>query len=353
MTDREAVQAGVDNLVKHCAAVERGESVLLLNERGSLDPELATLIEQAIAEAGGTPYSLWVDSLARAGELPPPVAGAVLGADKLLLNCNLNRAVLLDHLRANGAAGLVRVNNRIRAAEGMTTDHARFDWRLVMALAHSIEARTSQASTYRVTSPRGTDVSGRVASASEVADAFFVQDAEMSRAERVFPGEVYAPIGSADANGTIAFDHPGMADREQFHNPILLQVRDNALQSVEWREEPARPDQKDDPSGNTVWTSAHLQRLLDASEERYGRGPAYAVDSFHGGFHPKAVKRPGQQSNQDVMHFHVGRTPTPLSAYLSDQTIELDGQSFWEHGRSTLLQEESIRAMAREYGEQI
>ena len=353
MTDREAVQAGVDNLVKHCAAVERGESVLLLNERGSLDPELAALIEQAIAEAGGAPYSLWVDSLARAGELPRPVAGAVLGADKLLLNCNLNRAVLLDHLRANGAAGLVRVNNRIRAAEGMTTDHARFDWRLVMALAHSIEARTSQASTYRVTSPRGTDVSGRVASASEVADAFFVQDAEMGRAERVFPGEVYAPIGSADANGTIAFDHPGMADREQFHNPILLQVRDNALQSVEWREEPARPDQKDDPTGNTVWTSAHLQRLLDANEERYGRDPAYAVDSFHGGFHPKAVKRPGQQSNQDVMHFHVGRTPTPLSAYLSDQTIELDGQSFWEHGRSTLLQEESIRAMAREYGEQI
>ena len=309
MADHTDVQAGVNNLVRHCAAVERGESVLLLNERGGMDAELAALLEQAIAEAGGTPYSLWVDSLARAEELPRPVAGAVLGADKLLLNCNLNRAVLLDHLRANGAAGLVRINNRIRAPEGMGTDHARFDWRLVMALANSIEVRTAQASTYQVTSPRGTNVSGRVASASEVADAFFVQDAEMSRTERVFPGEVYAPIGSADANGTVAFDHPGMADREQFHNPMLLQVRDNALQSIEWREEPTRPNQKDDPTGNTVWTSAQFQGLLDVSEARYGRESAYAVDSFHGGFHPKAVKRPGQQSNQDVMHFHVGRTP--------------------------------------------
>ena len=53
------------------------------------------------------------------------------------------------------------------------------------------------------------------------------------------------------------------------------------------------------------------------------------------------------------MHFHVGRTPAPLSAYVSDQTIELDGELFWENGRSTLLQETHIREMAREYGEEI
>ena len=352
MADLAAIQTGATNLVRRCVGVESGESVLLLNERGAMSPELVEILEQAIAEAGGTPYSLWVDSLARAEELPRPVAGAVLGADKLLLGCNLNRAVLLEHLRANDAAALVRINNRIRSPEGLATDHARFDWRLVMALAHEIEARTARASAYRVTSPRGTEVTGRVASASEVADAFFVQDAELSRTERVFPGEVYAPIGSAGASGVIAFDHPGMADREQFHNPMLLEVRDNALQGIEWREEPTRPGQKDDPTGNTVWTGAQLQGLLDAAEARYGRAAAYAVDSFHGGFHPKAAKRPGQQSNQDVMHFHIGRTPTPLSAYVSDQTIELDGELFWENGRSALLQQESIREMAREYGEE-
>ena len=100
-------------------------------------------------------------------------------------------------------------------------------------------------------------------------------------------------------------------------------------------------------------SSAQLQGLLDAAEARCGRTAAYAVDSFHGGFHPKAVKRPGQQSNQDVMHFHIGRTPAPLSAYVSDQTIELDGELFWENGRSALLQQTHIREMAREYGEEI
>ena len=42
MADHTDVQAGVNNLVRHCAAVERGESVLLLlNERGGMDAELA------------------------------------------------------------------------------------------------------------------------------------------------------------------------------------------------------------------------------------------------------------------------------------------------------------------------
>ena len=142
MSDAD-VQAGVTNLIRHCVAVEPGEAVLLLNERGALDPDLAALLEQAIVEAGGAPYSLWVDSLGRVEELPAPVAGAVLGADKLLLNCNLNRAVLLDHLRANDAAGLVRINNRIRAPEHDSPSLFR-TVRLVMALAQTPSTKRTE-----------------------------------------------------------------------------------------------------------------------------------------------------------------------------------------------------------------
>ena len=353
MTSDLEAQVGVNNLVRYCISVEKGESVLLLNERGGVDADLVGLMESAITATGGLPYSLWVDPVGSIKELPAPIANAVLSTDKLLLNCNLNRVVLLDHLRVNDRADLVRINNRIRTAQAMASEHARFDWRLVMALAQKIEERAKAASTYRVTSPYGTDISGRVASASEVSDAFFLQDAELSRTERVFPGEVYAPIGSSDAKGVIAFDHPGMADRELFLHPMLLSVQDNTLQGIEWREEPTRPAQKDDPTGNTVWTMEQLQHLLDVNEEAFGREASYTIDSFHGGFHPKAIKRPGQQSNQNVMHFHVGRIPAALSAYISDQSIELDGELFWDKGQSTLLLEQDIRVLAGEYGEVI
>ena len=344
------VREGVRNLVANCIGVERGESILLLNENGGVDPELVGLMEEIVRTQGGIAYSLWVDPLTGISEMPPVLGAAVLAADKLVMNANLNRVVLLEHLRANGQAGLVRVNNRSRDSGAFGSEHARFNWKLVMALAGKIQEITAGASSWTITSPHGTDMRGRVASGSEVADAFFAQDAEASRTERVFPGEVYAPVGAAEANGVIAFDHPGFADKDRFHNPMTLTVKDGTLTEIEWREEPARPNQRDDATGNTVWTRDQLVKVLQVNEEQYGHDRAYAVDSWHGGMHPKAVRRGGQQSNADTMHFHIGRVPAARSAYVSDQTITLDGAPFWVDGRPALLDDPQIRAMAAEYG---
>ncbi len=348
-----SVREGVSNLVLNCVDVGPGESVLLLNEHGGVDPELVTLMEEAIKAGGGIPYSLWVDPLTGIREMPKLLGGAVLAADKLVMNANLNRVVLLDHLRANGQADLVRINNRSRTPDAFTSEHARFNWKLVMALASKIEEVTSAASEWSITSPHGTNLSGKVASGSEVADAFFVQDAEQSRTERVFPGEVYAPVGSTAANGTIAFDHPGFADKERFINPMMLTVKDSMLTDIDWREEPARPGQKDDASGNTVWTRDQLVDVLASNEEKFGHDRTYVVDSWHGGMHPKAVKKGGQQSNQSTMHFHIGRVPSARSAYVSDQTITLDGKPFWEKGRASVLDDPAIRGLAKEYGTEL
>jgi hypothetical protein len=348
------VHEGVSNLVRNCLAVEQGEAVLLLNELGGVDRDLVGLLEDEVRASGGTAYSLWIDPLGPSlKELPKVIGNAVLAADKLVLNANLNRVVLLEHLKAHDRAGLVRINNRVRNPDAISSEHARFSWRLVMELARRIEEVTASAREWRITSPHGTEIAGRVASGSEVADSFFAQDAEASRTERVFPGEVYTPVGSVGANGTIAFDHPGMADKDLFHNPMVLTVKDGMLTDIEWREEPARPGQRDDPAGNTVWTREQLVRLIEANEEKYGHERAWVVDSWHGGMHPNAQRRPGQQSNMDTMHFHIGRVPSARSAYVSEQTILLDGKVFWENGRPTLLDDPSIKDLAREYGAEL
>jgi hypothetical protein len=351
--DETAVRDGVSNLILNCVGVELGESILLLNENGGVDRDLISLMEEAIKSGGGTPYSLWVDPLAGIKEMPKLLGSAVLAADKLVMNVNLNRAILLEHLRANGQADMVRINNRSRLPDAFTSEHARFNWKLVMALASKIEEVTSAASDWTITSPYGTNISGKVASESEVADAFFVQDAAQSRMERVFPGEVFAPVGSTGANGTIAFDHPGFSDKARFINPMMLTVTDGMVTDIDWMEEPARTGQKDDPSGSTVWTLDQLIGVLTSNEEKFGRDRTYAVDSWHGGMHPKAVKKGGQQSNQDTMHFHIGRVPSARSAYVSDQTITLDGKAFWDKGRAVVLDDLDIRELASEYGVQI
>jgi hypothetical protein len=344
------VREGVANLVRNCVGVEPGESILLLNENGLIDHALVELMEQAVRDLGGSSFSLWVDALTGITELPSVLGAAVLAADKLVMNASLNRVVLLEHLRANDKADLVRINNRSRAADGFTSEHALFNWKLVMALTGKIEEVTAAADTWQITTPYGTNISGRVAKGSEVAGAFFAQDAEASRTERVFPGEVYAPVGASGANGVIAFDHPGFSDKERFVNPMMLTVEDGQVTNVDWREEPERAGQRVDPTGSTVFTSEQLVNLLETNAEKFGHDRAYALDSWHGGMHPRAVRKGGQQSNPDTMHFHVGNVPAARSAYVSDQTIALDGQPFWVDGKPTLLQGQFIKDVAAENG---
>ena len=352
-SDEAAVRGGVSNLILNCVGVELGDTVLLVNENGGVDRDLIGLMEEAIKSGGGTPYSLWVDSLAGIKAMPKLLGSAILAADKLVMNANLNRVILLNHLLANGQADMVRINNRSRLPDAFTSEHAHFNWKLVMALASKIEEVTSAATDWNITSPYGTNISGKVASESDVANAFFVQDAAQSRAERVFPGEVFAPVGSTGANGTIAFDHPGFSDKVRFINPMMLTVTDSIITDIGWMQEEARPGQKDDPSGSTVWTRDQLIGVLTSNEQKFGRDRTYVVDSWHGGMHPKAVKKDGQQSNQDTMHFHIGRVPSARSAYVSDQTITLDGKAFWDKGRAAVLDDVDIRGLASEYGVQL
>jgi hypothetical protein len=348
--DATAVRAGVENLVRHCLNAAPGESILLLNEHGGVDAGLVSLMEEVITSVGAKAYSLWIDPLARGSrELPSVVGAAVLATDKLVMNANVNRVVLLEHLKANGQAAHVRINNRMRTPERMASEHARFDWRLVMALAGRVEEITAQARSYRITTPAGTDLSGRVVGPTEVADSFFAQDAELSRTERVFPGEVYAPVGSGEAQGTVAFDHPGLASKEPFPSALLLSIKDNMLTGLEWAG--AAPTEVKDGDTQTVWSKEQFEGLLAANEAKAGREKAYIVDSWHGGMHPRAEKRPGQLSEPRTMHVHIGRLANTLSAYLSDQTVVLDGErTMFENGSLSLLKEPDFQALAGEYG---
>ena len=65
----EPVRDGVWNLVHHCAEVKKGDSVLILNEHGKIDPEVAALIAEAVKAAG---CSCWTTP--RSEKRPEPTA---------------------------------------------------------------------------------------------------------------------------------------------------------------------------------------------------------------------------------------------------------------------------------------
>ena len=52
MAHVDHVKEGVSNLVNHCAGVQKRDNVLILNEYGKVDPEVANLVVDAVKQAG-------------------------------------------------------------------------------------------------------------------------------------------------------------------------------------------------------------------------------------------------------------------------------------------------------------
>ena len=83
--DLDAIKEGVANLVGRCAGVQSGESVLILNEAGQTDAQVADLMAQEVRAAGAECYALWAPSMDRGATVVPKVLlGALLAADKAI-----------------------------------------------------------------------------------------------------------------------------------------------------------------------------------------------------------------------------------------------------------------------------
>lgn len=331
------VRLGVQNLVERCAEVRSGESVLILNEYGKVEPEIATLIEEAVKATGAERYVLWGESLARdRRDIPRVLLGAFLAADKVIASFALNRAVLDEHTRGRG---VVQVNNGCRTSEAMISPHATFHWGMVKAIYAHLEAIFGAGERWRITSPAGTDIAGRIGKGSDVADAYFAAEAEASRFIRVFPGEVYTPVGCLDAEGTIVCEFINIRDTLPWERPATLVVRDSQVVSVSGEDE-----------------ANQLEAQIAANTERHGQN-GRVIDSWHGGMNPRARvptaenrSLQGATSGSALMHFHVGRINEPISAGILFPTVEVDDHRIYENGALMVLDDPRLAATARALG---
>jgi hypothetical protein len=331
------IREGVANLVNNCAEVSSGESVLVLNENGKVDGEVADLIAEAVKAAGAECHVLWGEPIERGRpDLPKVLVGAMLSADKVICNFGLNRAVVDGYTRGKG---LVQINNTCRTGHSITTPHATFHWGMVRTIYARLEEIFAAANSWRITSPAGTAITGRIGKGSDVADAYFTTEAEASRFIRVFPGEVYTPVGCLSADGTIVAEYINMRDAVPWPQPAFLTVKDSRVVKIDGGDEASR-----------------IEREVEANVRSSGDN-GRVIDSWHGGMNPKArvptAEDPslqGATSGPGMMHFHLGRILEPISAGVLNHTVEVDGRKIYENGKLLILDDPTIRTAANQYG---
>ncbi len=333
-TATDLIREGVRNLVSNCLDVQPGESILLLNERGRIAPELVDLMEEGVRQCRGECHSLWGETIERGQRTFPKVLlGALLSADKVIMNYNLDREVLHQYVKDHQ---ILRVTNRCLRPELFATEHARFHWGMVRAIFAHLEEIVSDASEWHITGSGGTDLSGKMADASDVAGAYFVQEAEATRLIRVFPGEVYTPVGVKEASGRIVADAPNVDDPTLSSEPVTFTIENSRIVRIDGEERAQR-----------------VRDGMEAAAARFGHESAYTIDSWHGGMNPRADSNPrgiGGISTTERMHFHARTLGGNFGATVGRQTIEVGRKTIFENGKLTVLNDPELREAAVRFG---
>ena len=123
---------GIKNLITNCAEIAKGETVLIINGYGSVDPEFADLITEAVKETGADCHVLWAEPIERgAAAIPKVLLGAMKEADKVLTNYSINRVLMEPVVKEHG---MVHIDNWFRTPELMSTEHARFHTGMLRAI---------------------------------------------------------------------------------------------------------------------------------------------------------------------------------------------------------------------------
>lgn len=327
----EELLAGARNCVLDCAQIGKGNRVAIVSETGTEEAVVEAIAETA-RQAGATVDIVWAEPYAKGGNIPAPVFNAFRDADILINHYHsLSRAALQDNFPDETR---IRVPNRAITRELLASPWARFPYQLQKTVSDVLEEIMAPGRSWRITSPGGTDLTGRFALAdSPLARAYFQTDEDNNRARRNFPGGVHGPRVSEGVNGVVVAEYVDGAPPEM--KPVRLTVRDGKVERVEGG----------DPEGRAV--------------ARVKESDGY-MDSWHCGVNPKVVipeqrlKAPRKwysyaHCSPRMVHFHLGRTHATINVGCMQQSLSIDGRDIYRDGALADLGDQRINAALKRY----
>ncbi len=327
---------GIVNLVRNCAQVTAGQTVMLVNDSATVEHQAAKLLAEAVAAAGAKCETIWI---APDRATPAETAAALTPlarADTVIASTRdiapFRQAMTQDR------PGLL-VGNLFHTVADFATEHARGHWGLVHAIYARMDALMAPGRAWRITSPGGTELSGRIGGRS--ARASYREDDEPPRC-RWFHAGAYRPIATVEGQGRLSCDYTGGPSRIPCDGPPVLVFEDNRLVGFE---------------GPAVASKAieGFESSLAKLDSRFGAA-ARILDSFHGGCHPWAEYKTSLVGNGCTrnMHFHIGRTTGKSGDYIAAEigpyTLTLDGTTIYRNGTLAILDDPLVMSAARDFG---
>ena len=332
----KTIQDGAKNCVVDCARVKKRDRVFIVNQKGAVDGAVSDAIQETVEKENAQASVIWENAIAKgSSEVPQNLLQAYKEGDVVISHFpSLKREILHPHVQGDTRS---RATNRATSVAVLQSEWARFPYGLQLAIIETLDSILANAKEWRITSPRGTDVKGKIGGVeSTVAQAYFARGEDDSRASRNFPGGVHTPLMSSETEGVIVVDHANVRGGFRPIEPLKIELNDGRVTAIH--------------GGEDAGT------IIKELEKTDGY-----LDSWHAGTNPKTilpVKKDEDPSawwafahcSPMVLHFHLGRTHAPVNVATFNQTIYVDGRKIYDEGKLAILDEAKLEQAAKNFG---
>lgn len=326
--------SGAENLLVDYLKVQAGEKVILVLEpdESLYRKDVADVILKH-AKSLGTDVTLFNEPLiSEPADFPASVSNAMQSADHTIFLSRLG-----DYVRFLPLPGeCTKTTCYIYSKEQLASPYATVSNSLLSTLRDQLEEELLAASTWRITCPLGSDISGDFDWPSLKGGA----DDELLIS--LFPVSTFKPVPAHNANGVVALSRwlmPGGSTKMEaqnlsFSGTVFCDVVNGEIQKFHGTgDSPAKVNQHYDQVAST----------LSINRNR--------VHSWHLGINPQTFFAPNAEDDMDTwcalsfaspryLHFHTcgDEPPGEVAWSLFDCSVYIDEALYWHRGQFVWLQ---------------
>ena len=325
MTTCPAIPKGaalaVDDLLDHCAGIEKGQEVLLLAQIDGLyggdnlvDETAVAWIQNAVQHRGANASVLWIDEKAEPHQwrIPPVVKAAIAACDVFI---NFSYDIVFEEMvelkRYLWENKFLMVRNMATTAPLLNTAWAQTPHELVSEIRYQAAVPIEPGQPWQLTDDNGTHLEGVIEAPYNPNHPWFTNYTirrEEGGAYRPWPEWVVPPIYLSKTSGVFIFDimlswwsrYIGISP--YFEEPIRLTIDNGRMVKIEGGHE-----------------ATALKKFLESMVPRVGDG-VYDFRCLHFGVHPQAnvgahqcpnllYRRMIEHAHSSNIHVHIGAPP--------------------------------------------
>ncbi|MCF8094425.1 MAG: hypothetical protein K9J79_03600 [Desulfobacteraceae bacterium] len=321
----QGAATAVNDLLDHCANIEKGQEVLLLAQLDGIyggdnlvDETAVGWIQNAIHYRGANASVLWIDELARPHNwrIPPIVKASVAACDVFInMSFDLTFEEMVELKQFLWKNQILMVRNMATTAPLLCTDWAQTPHELVSEIRYQAAVPLEAGEKWQLTDDNGTHLEGVIEPPYNPNHPWFKTYTirrEEAGAYRPWPEWVVPPIYLSNTAGVFIFDcmlswwsrYIGIPP--YFDKPIRLTIDNNQIKKIEGGAE-----------------AQSLVQFLESMKARVGEG-VYDFKCLHFGIHPQAnigthqcpnhlYRRMIEHAHSSNIHVHIGAPPATES----------------------------------------